>query len=183
MVETLNIFPVRISVGAATSCQGTAFFSNTPEVDNANAVVSLYSNTYVGQTLNPGATKCVCRVDFVLEKVGASIAGRTFRAEIWTLVSDNLTTKLGSSTGVAGNDLWNKTVVPFSFSSCVNVSSGTVYAFVLTATDLSETALLRLWDYSGGGIGSGVSSRYNGDGTLSGTNVGNDDYINIYAYE
>jgi len=119
---------------------GSCPADNSPDIDAttydyhgrfADADNSIW---YAGALVNPPASKQICKVAFMLSRLGGSLTDATFTARIWTVngsyvlqsVIDN-----GTSTGVTGVDDWDNTWVVFTFPNNPSVSNGTTYAFTI----------------------------------------------------
>lgn len=96
-----------------------------------------YDNSYYyfGQQSIPGANTNVTKVTWKLSKAGTISGAFTYVCKIFTMSGTDLGTLTGTSETVSGDDAWSETLVDFTFSSPVALSSGTDYAFVIQRTD------------------------------------------------
>lgn len=70
------------------------------------------------------------------------LTGKTLRIRVWTNLTDNLLTEVGTSDGVAGGAVWTHTEVSFPFSTPFAQAASTTYHITLDtgATDGSNFA-------------------------------------------
>lgn len=143
-------------------------------------------NRYVGTDYTPPANVCVCKVVFKLGATG-TITGKTFYAEIWNTTGSYPDVVLsgsaiGTSAGVTGGAWGTGTAVTFTFSPCINLTSGTQYAITASdhETDSSNYSRMRYyttsdtWSY-----GTGMY-RWSTTGSKSGR-YNYDPYIEVWA--
>ena len=91
-----------------------------------------------GNNITPDATYQLSRLDFAIQQVNGDKNGY-YKAEVWTMTGDNLTSKIATSIdSIAGTALattgWNS----WHFSSYVTLTSGTKYGLVMSKTSAGD---------------------------------------------
>lgn len=107
------------------------FATNVNAIDGHFNVSQFVADDLIGPLgYDPGANINVSSVEIPMSLNNGSIVGKTFTCEIWTYGGTNLTTKIGTSDGVAGSDAWADTPVNYPFAVPVALSNGTQYGIV-----------------------------------------------------
>lgn len=73
----------------------------------------------------------ITKMVFDIAREAGSIAGKKFKAQLWSVSGNNLGSLLCESDEVDGDDAWTKTSVDFNFSTLCNVAAGVNYHITL----------------------------------------------------
>lgn len=126
----------------------------------------------------------ICRVDFQLTKGStATITTNTYNVVIATnnATSANVSSPVGVSTGVTGNDSWSTTWVQFNFSTPVTLNPGTNYCFLVKSDKASLVSYAR-WTYATSDTMQGAFASYNSAGAAQAVVTG-DPFIVIWTQQ
>lgn len=170
--------------GAAASCQASPFITQGTSPDDVLPISDQAGRIYVAHTRDPGATKCICKITLNLTKQSGSVTGVDYIMRIFPMTGNDLdyTNPVGSSDYVAGNNSWSSTDVDFTFSPCVNVSSGTTYGFAVQRSDKTADGGNYVQANGKNAAGTGAWEVFNTLGVRQAT-YSEQMYMKIYSYE
>lgn len=159
-----------LEVATAASCSTVHVQNSAASDGDFHFVGESAGNYYSGQgSWDPEANISICKINFVVIGVAGNVSGKTYVMQIWSQDGGgNLSSNLGTSDGVTGNNSWSTTDVEFTFSTPVAVTSGTLYSIVLTANGTDGSNFIRI-TYTGSGQLTGIRALFNSAGTLGST--------------
>lgn len=155
-----------IGGGGGGSCPAdgspTILQSGTTDLFDVNSDAPYIGMIY---TNGPAATN-VCKVQCKIT-AQANTVGATLTVRIYALSGTTLSTLLGETTGIAGDNSWSLTDVVFSFSSDVALAASTRYATVLTGNGGAGTGQYAKLEQGAATI-NGTVEAWHSDGTTFG---------------
>ncbi len=138
-------------------------------------------NYYSGFFWTPSENKCFCRVTFCITKVAGDISGKTFVVEFWTTTGTSLNEKLGSTTGVTGNNSWSVTTQAFDFSTHQQTTASTTYAVTITMNEVDASNNAKIYLDGSGTWANANAARWNSDGSIGSNLTTYDARASIYT--
>ncbi len=164
------------------TCSSTPYDSQTLQ-DDSTAVGTDAVRYYCGSAdYSPASNKSVCRIDIYIYSIIGDVSAKTYNMKIFTMSGTSLGTLLGTSGNVSGASITATTWIQFSFSTPVNIASGTNYGIVITASEADVNNYIKYGDYSAGTL-SGVETTWYSDLSLGQSWAGYDPCLKLYAME
>jgi len=165
----------------AGACNTAAAYEEWTSGTSAFGIGAVEGNYYCGFFWTPSENKCFCRGTFCITKAAGDISGKTFVVEFWTTTGTSLNEKLGSTTGVAGNNSWSGTTQAFDFSTHQQATASTTYAVTITMNEVDASNNAKIYVDGYGTWANANAARWNSDGSIKSNLTTYDTRASIYT--
>ena len=135
-----------VPAGGKNTAVCAAVYSPSVTRDQGVSIGRTANGDFAGYIYKPTANRCVCEVYAINEQEAGDPTGNNYHMRIFTIDGNNdVDAIIGTSAAVAGATIQGlgvgASVGPFTFSPCVNLTSGTEYPltiFIDTDADLTD---------------------------------------------
>lgn len=182
---TVVVGQVSSGAGGGSACAGAcntaAAYEEWTSSTTDLGIGASAGNYYCGFFWTPSENKCFCRGTFCITKAAGDISGKTFVVEFWTTTGTSLNEKLGSTTGVAGNNSWSGTTQAFDFSTHQQATASTTYAVTITMNEVDASNNAKIYVDGYGTWANANAARWNSDGSIKSNLTTHDTWASIYT--